>query len=98
MKIDDKFGVFNGKMFCVWEGNHMVSYWMRHINHFHPKYSNWHNMVPCISSDPSNYVGVLLIIMHDINKYIFNFTFLYLYIYVANIYNSYFGLLLGVGP
>lgn len=61
MKIDDKFGVFNGKMFCVWEVNHRVSAWMRHVSHFHLEDPNWHNMVPCISLDSSNYVGILLV-------------------------------------
>ena len=80
MKIDDKFGVFNGKMFCVWEVNHRASAWMRHVSHFHLEDPNWHNMVPCISLDSSNYVGVFLVIMHDIDRCIFSSTFLYIYL------------------
>ena len=67
MRSGDKFGVFSGKMFWVWEGSHMVSAWMHHINCFHRKDPNWH-MVDCIFLEPSDYVGILLVVMHDIRN------------------------------
>ena len=64
---------FSGKMFYVWEGNHRVTAWWRHVNSFHRNDGAWHISVHCIVLDPRNETGVLLDAMNDINWYAFQF-------------------------
>ena len=58
---------FSGKMFFVWEGNHRLHAWLRHINNHHGEDPEWHISVHCILLDPRGQVGNLLHAMHDIN-------------------------------
>ena len=64
---------FSGKMFYVWEGNHRVTAWWRHVNNFHRNDKAWHISVHCIVLDPRNKTAVLLDAMNDINWYAFQF-------------------------
>jgi hypothetical protein len=64
---DDDLNQFSGKMFFVWEGNHRLSAWLRHINKHHADDPAWHISVHCIILDPRGQVGNLLHAMHDIN-------------------------------
>ena len=64
---------FSGKMFYVWEGNHRVTAWWRHVNNFHRNDEAWHISVHCIVLDPRNETDVLLDAMNDINWYAFQF-------------------------
>ena len=63
---------FFGKMFYVWEGNHRITAWWRHVNNFHRDDEAWHISVHCIVFDPRNETGVLLDAMNDINWYAFH--------------------------
>ena len=63
---------FFGKMFYVWEGNHRVTAWWRHVNNFHRDDKAWHISVHCIVFDPRNKTSVLLDAMNDINWYAFH--------------------------
>ena len=59
---------FKGKMFYVWEGNHRVTAWLRHIERHHSDEECWHYSVDCIFLDPKDSVGVLLDAMNDVNR------------------------------
>jgi hypothetical protein len=67
LKADPDLEHLCGKMFFVWEGNHRLSAWMRHINNHHAEEPEWHIAVHCIVLDPRGQVGNLLHAMHDIN-------------------------------
>ena len=56
-----------GKMFFVWEGNHRLTAWFRHINKHHYMDKDWHISVNCIVVDPRNCTAVFLNAMNDIN-------------------------------
>ena len=56
-----------GKMFFVWEGNHRLTAWFRHINKHHSMDKDWHISVDCIVVDPRNCTAVFLNAMNDIN-------------------------------
>ena len=64
---DEELMQFKHKMFYVWEGNHRLSAWLRHINKHHADDPSWHISVHCIVLDPRGHVGKLLHAMHDIN-------------------------------
>ena len=55
-------------MFYVWEGNHRVTAWLRHIKRHHSDEEHWHYSVDCIFLDPKVSVGALLDIMNDVNR------------------------------
>lgn len=56
-----------GKMFYVWEGNHRLTAWLRHINKHHSMDKDWHISVDSIVVDPRNSTAVFLNAMNDIN-------------------------------
>ena len=56
-----------GKMFFVWEGNHRLTAWFRHINKHHSMDKEWHIPVDCILVDPRGCTAVFLNAMNDIN-------------------------------
>ena len=67
LQADPDLKQFSGKMFFVWEGNHRLAAWLRHINNHHAEDPEWHISVHCIILDPRGQVGLLLNAMHDIN-------------------------------
>ena len=69
---DPDLAKFSRKMFYVWEGNHRVTAWWRHVNNFHRDDEAWHTSIHYIVLDPRNKTGVLLDAMNDINWYAFN--------------------------
>ncbi len=71
IRADPDLKHLSGKMFFVWEGNHRLAAWMRHINNHHAEDKDWHVSVHCIVLDPRGQVGNLLHAMHDINWYFF---------------------------
>jgi len=56
-----------GKMFFLWEGNHRLTAWSRHINKHHSLDKDWHIYVDCIVVDPRNYTVVFFNAMNDVN-------------------------------
>ncbi len=64
---DDAFASLRGKMFYVWEGNHRLAAWMRHIEKFHCHDREWHYSVDCIVLDSRGNTCLLLDAMNDIN-------------------------------
>ena len=67
LMADDDLAQLRGKMFYVWDGNHRVSAWMRHITNCHPMDLHWHKRVHCIVLDPRGQVANLLNAMSDVN-------------------------------
>jgi hypothetical protein len=67
LEKDSDLSQFVGKIFFVWEGNHRLTTWLRHINKHHSMDKNWHISVDCIVVDPRNCAAVFLNAMNDIN-------------------------------
>ena len=59
---------FAGKIFYLWEGNHRLTAWWRHINKHHSLDKDWHIFVECILVDPRHCTAVFLNAMNDINS------------------------------
>ena len=67
MAADPDLAHFVGKMFFVWEGNHRLTAWWRHVNRFHANEESWHISPACIVLDSRKQSGVLMNAMNDIN-------------------------------
>ena len=67
LQRDSDLASFVGKMFYVWEGNHRLTAWWRHINGHHPLDKDWHISADCIMVDPRNCTALFLNAMNDIN-------------------------------
>jgi hypothetical protein len=67
LERDPDLANFVGKMFYVWEGNHRLTAWWRHINKHHPLDKDWHIWADCILVDPRNCTALFLNAMNDIN-------------------------------
>ena len=67
LQRDSDLAHFVDKMFFVWEGNHRLTAWWRHINKHHPLDKEWHISADCIVVDPRNCTAVFLNAMNDIN-------------------------------
>ena len=52
LRNDSDLAHLAGKMFHVWEGNHLLTTWWRHINKHHLLDKDWHIFVDCILVDP----------------------------------------------
>ena len=59
-----------GKMFFVWEGNHWLTTWWRHVNKFYANDPSWHISPHYIAVDARKQTGVFLNAMNDVNWYI----------------------------
>ena len=67
LRNDSDLAHLAGKMFFVWEGNHRVTAWWRHVNKHHSLDKDWHISVDCIVVDARNSTAVFLNAMNDIN-------------------------------
>ena len=67
LKEDPDLAHLYGKMFFMWEGNHRLTAWWRHINNNHADEKSWYVSVDCIVVDPRGCTGVFLNAMSDIN-------------------------------
>ena len=67
LKEDPDLAHLYGKMFFMWEGNHRLTAWWRHINNNHADEKSWHVWVDCMVVDPKGRPGVFLNAMSDIN-------------------------------
>lgn len=67
MNIDNDLGVFKGRMFWMWEGNHRVSARLHDIDHFLRNEAD--GMTPSIafSFNPLGFGGTMLDSMHNVN-------------------------------
>ena len=64
---DPDLAYLAGKMFFVWEDNHRLIAWWRHINNNHDNEYSWHILVDCILVDPKECTDIFLNTMSDIN-------------------------------
>jgi hypothetical protein len=67
LKKDSDLSQFVDKMFFMWQGNHRLTSWFRHINKHHSMDKEWHISMDCIVVDPRKCVTVFLNAMNDIN-------------------------------
>ena len=67
LRNDTNLAHLAGKMFFVWEGNHRLTAWCRHINKHHSLNKDWHISVDCIVVDPRNCTAIILNAMNDVN-------------------------------
>jgi hypothetical protein len=56
--------------FLVCDGNHRRQAWMNVISRLHSTNPSWHYMVDSIVLETQGKLGVVMLAMHDINKYI----------------------------
>jgi hypothetical protein len=59
---------FTNMMFFVCDGNHRLQAWLNHIDRLHKSEPNWHYMVDSILLNTVGKIGVVMQVMHDINK------------------------------
>ena len=69
LQADPDLRQFSGKFFHVYEGNHRVTAWTRHIQILHADDPNWYISPDCIVLDGRQQHGLLLNAMNDINWY-----------------------------
>ena len=62
-------------MFFVCDGNHRRQAWLNHIERLHRNEASWHYKVDAIVLDTKDRIGVVMQVMHDINKYVLFSTF-----------------------
>jgi hypothetical protein len=60
-----------GVKFPVCDGNHRRQAWMNVISCLHSTEPSWHYMVDSILLESQGKLGVVMLAMHDINKYVF---------------------------
>ena len=59
---------FTNMMFFVCDGNHRLQAWLNHIDRLHKCDPAWHYMVDSILLNTVGKIGVVMQVMHDINK------------------------------
>jgi hypothetical protein len=59
-----------GVKFSVYDGNHRRQVWMNVISRLHSTNPSWHYMVDSIVLETQGKLGVVMLAMHNINKYI----------------------------
>jgi hypothetical protein len=59
---------FTNLMFFVCDGNHRRQAWLNHIERLHKTDDSWHFLVDSILLETKGKIGVLMQVMHDINK------------------------------
>jgi hypothetical protein len=59
-----------GVKFSICDGNHRRQVWMNVISRLHSTNPSWHYMVDSIVLETQGKLGVVMLAMHDINKYI----------------------------
>ena len=59
---------FKDLIFFVCDGNHRLQAWLNHIQRLHKTEEDWHYLVDSILLDTKGKIGVLMQVMHNINK------------------------------
>jgi hypothetical protein len=59
---------FKNLMFFVCDGNHRRQAWLNHIERLHKTEEVWHCSVDSILLDTKGKIGLVMQVMHDINK------------------------------
>ena len=59
---------FTNMMFFICDGNHRFQAWTNHINRLHKMEESWHYLVDSILLDTKGRIGLVMQLMHNINK------------------------------
>jgi hypothetical protein len=59
---------FENLMFFVCDGNHRRQAWLNHIQRLHKNEEAWHFSVDSILLDTKGKIGVVMQVMHNLNK------------------------------
>ena len=59
---------FTNLMFFVCDGNHRRQAWLNHIERLHKQDEDWHCLVDSILLETKGKIGVVMQVMHNINK------------------------------
>ena len=59
---------FTNTMFFVCDGNHRYQAWTNHIDRLHKTEESWHYLVDSILLDTKGRIGLVMQLMHNINK------------------------------
>jgi hypothetical protein len=70
LRTSNDLDVFEGKMFGMWEGNHRVITWRRHIDTLHQDDFQWCYTVDCIYLFLVDFISVSLDAMHNVNMWL----------------------------
>ena len=76
LQKDSNLAQFANKTFYVWEGNHQLIAWRRHINKYHSFDKTWHIFVDCIVVDPKNCIAIVINDINDINWWVLAFFYI----------------------
>jgi hypothetical protein len=80
LKNDKNYERFCDKIFFVWEGNHRVTVWYRHIDKVHGEDKEKHYSIDCIVLESTGSVTLLLNAMHDVHKFVSCSLFFYIFL------------------
>ena len=61
---------FTNLIFFVCDGNHKRQAWLNHIDSLHRNEDSWHYLVDSILLDTNGKTGLVMQVMHNINKYV----------------------------
>ena len=67
---DPALAPFTNLMFFVCDGNHRRQAWLNHIDRLHRTDEDWHYLVDSILLDTKGKNGLVMQVMHNINKYV----------------------------
>ena len=65
---DPHLARFTNLMFFVCDGNHRRQAWLNHIYRLHQSEESWHYLVDSILLDTKGKIGLVMQVMHNINK------------------------------
>jgi hypothetical protein len=65
---DPHLACLSNLMFFVCDGNHRRQAWLNHIERLHRIEDSWHYLVDSILLDTNDKVGLVMQVMHNINK------------------------------
>jgi hypothetical protein len=65
---DPNLAHLTNKMFFVCDGNHRRQAWLNHIDRLHQNEDSWHYLVDSILLETNGKVGLVMQVMHNINK------------------------------
>ena len=65
---DPHLACFTNLMFFVCDGNHRRQAWLNHIDRLHKNEDSWHYLVDSILLDTTGKTGLVMQVMHNINK------------------------------
>ena len=67
---DPALAPFTNLMFFMCDGNHRCQAWLNHIDRLHQTNEDWHYLVDSILLDTKGKNGLVMQVMHNINKYV----------------------------